>query len=256
MINIVIITVLAVIGVILVLVIFILCGILIGIFKAKKCYEKSETKNVDDTINVLAIAEKVREVGKEKIEEWQHSITIALTLLMLMTSVLMAFVFWATPNNLEIYLAHRSEECDEEYCREECLEECDEECCRSERFEIIDRVTSWYEAKFFSEGRHGRLAEVSTEVDLMEIAHLAEQAGVNALWLGATKDEEGDFHWINEAVFNDFDLWLAGRPRDRLEYPSFNYLVMLRTGDDWFWADVPSYALLAEFRLGFVVQFD
>lgn len=75
------------------------------------------------------------------------------------------------------------------------------------------------------------------------------------LWLGASRGENGEFLWLNDAAL-DYTDWLEGEPNN--EGGNESCLVMLNVKGNWAWADVPNdvSGYYGEDKVGFVCEWD
>lgn len=78
-------------------------------------------------------------------------------------------------------------------------------------YELFIENVSWQTAKERCEEKGGHLASVTSEEQLSEILSMLDGTAVKYVWLGAYRDDEGNWLWVDGTV-TDYYPWDAGEP--------------------------------------------
>ena len=83
---------------------------------------------------------------------------------------------------------------------------------RAQRYELVRADVSWTEARELAERSGGRLGAARNGIELQEIINLAEERGIQFVWLGASRSsEDGAWYYVDGEPM-DFVDWDAGKP--------------------------------------------
>ena len=82
----------------------------------------------------------------------------------------------------------------------------------AQRYELVRADVSWTEARELAERSGGRLGAVRNGLELREIISLAEEQGIQFVWLGASRSSgDGAWYYVDGEPM-DFADWDTGRP--------------------------------------------
>lgn len=123
------------------------------------------------------------------------------------------------------------------------------------RYEIINERMTWTEAEAYCEAEGGHLATVGSEEEYANILEAAGTTSRQVLWLGASRQSDGTFRWVDGDELSYTD-WMTGEPNN--ETGDEDYLVMFIVNGEWVWSDVPNdlSAYYGENTVGFVCEWD
>ena len=123
------------------------------------------------------------------------------------------------------------------------------------RYEIINERMTWAEAEAYCEAEGGHLATVGSEEEYAKILEAAGTTSRQVLWLGASRQSDGTFRWVDGEELSYTD-WMTGEPNN--ETGDEDYLVMFIVNGEWVWSDVPNdvSTYYGENTVGFVCEWD
>ena len=119
----------------------------------------------------------------------------------------------------------------------------------------VNRKSTWYEAKYFSEKMGGHLVTITSAA---ENNFLSSFVGDQTVWIGLTDEaSEGTWKWVNGEGFS-YSNWCSGEPNNSSNESdqSENYAGLWAGGT---WNDYPGYPLypfICEFDKAFTVKYD
>ena len=119
---------------------------------------------------------------------------------------------------------------------------------------------SWTEAEQRCREMGGHLAVISDAEELDTVTALAEEQGLDFLWVGFYRAEGGDIVWVNgeEGYF----VWGSGQPSGTdTDGTSENFGLLWHTDSGWIYNDsrndpAADYPAVYSGRIGFVCEYD
>jgi len=82
------------------------------------------------------------------------------------------------------------------------------------KYEVFLQDCSWEQAKTYCEEKGGHLAVITNETEFNEVVSIASSSGATYIWLGAKRDDSGNWAWVNGATV-DYYPWDKGEPSYR-----------------------------------------
>ena len=104
-------------------------------------------------------------------------------------------------------------------------------------YEVIKADVGWLEAQQAAHDRGGFLAVINTEDELNQIIALAEEAGIDRVWIGAHREDGGIVWESGENI--TFYPWDDGEPSytDSGDGAAEDYILLWRHGGKWVYND-------------------
>ena len=103
-------------------------------------------------------------------------------------------------------------------------------------YRLFREDVSWQSADQKCKELGGHLVNVRNEEELEEIIKMAEEEGVNRLWIGCRRNDFGDYIWQNDEEIEIPDSWWGkGEPslRDYGDDVAENYLMLWYNNGKW-----------------------
>ena len=133
-----------------------------------------------------------------------------------------------------------------------------------ERYQIHADDTSWMEAKANCDADGGHLVTISDEEELSKIIELAEELGVDRIWIGCHRSADGSYVWENgETIEIPAAWWGKGEPSkiDRGDNVEEDYLLLWKTNGKWVLNDsrndpVRDYPEMYSGNIAYICEFE
>lgn len=144
----------------------------------------------------------------------------------------------------------------------------DSESAPASRYEVVKKDITWTEACAECVAKGGHLVTITSQEEMDTVASMAEQAGIDFVWLGGTVTPSGigaNGQWITGESF-EYDAWYEGEPSHYDEEGrAETYIEMWRfksTGE-WSWNDdcdnpmtTPESAQYMTGNMGYVCEYE
>ena len=128
-------------------------------------------------------------------------------------------------------------------------------------YQFFKEDKSWTEAQQACKEKGGYLAVVRNEEELRKVVALAQQNGIEKVWLGCHR-ENGELVWENGETVT-FYAWGAGEPSmyDSGDKVSEDYLLLWHFNSAWVYNDsrndpVRDYPGMYSGQIGYVCEFE
>lgn len=133
----------------------------------------------------------------------------------------------------------------------------DDTAAVTHRYEVIRQALTWDDARIWCESRGGHLATVTQAGEARSLQRLADQAELEAVWLGANnRNTSMGFQWLTGEDFT-YAEWGPGEPNNSNgeEY----YLMLQKRNDEgWVWNDsrLDGMSLFDADAAGFICEWE
>lgn len=129
------------------------------------------------------------------------------------------------------------------------------------KYVVYREDVSWSEAVTRCQEEGGWLAMPTTEAELQDIARVCNNEGLQFVWLGASRQEDGNWYSTGDEMVTYFP-WAEGEPSivDAGDGAAEDYMLLWRTdGESWYFNDsredpVTDYPWIYSGQIGFVCQ--
>ncbi len=81
------------------------------------------------------------------------------------------------------------------------------------KYEVIKEYLSWADAEAYCRSINGHLAVITSPEEQLQIKNVIANADAGNCWIGGTRDEEGNFCWLNGEPIR-FSNWAKGEPNN------------------------------------------
>lgn len=132
---------------------------------------------------------------------------------------------------------------------------------REHSYEFIREDVSWTQAQQRCYERGGHLANISDEAERQQIITLAEQNGVEKIWVGCHR-ENAQLIWENDEQV-EYYVWGKGEPSgyDSGDRVTEDYLLLWKFNGEWVYNDsrddpVKDYPDMYSGQIGFVCEYE
>lgn len=126
-------------------------------------------------------------------------------------------------------------------------------------YEIVTGDYSWTEAEQRAREMGGHLAVIDSAEELAYVSSLADQSGLDYLWIGLYR-RDGQFYWVNNAT--GYYAWASGQPsvfdsNGTVE----SYVELWNTGSGWLYNDSRNdpaslYPSVYSGHIGFICEYN
>lgn len=138
-----------------------------------------------------------------------------------------------------------------------------EKTTHASRYELVTGDVSWTQANEDAIKKGGHLISITSEDENNEAVALAEQAGIEYVWIGGYTSERDNSvygHWVTGEEFS-YTNWYDGEPsRNDLDGEPEFYLMLWHVGDKWTWNDQRNdpISMLDYFKgkTGYIIEYE
>ena len=131
-------------------------------------------------------------------------------------------------------------------------------------YQIFPADVSWMEAKANCDALGGHLVTISDDDEMRQVIELAEELGLQRVWIGCHRSETGDYIWENgEKIEIPDEWWGKGEPSyvDKGDNVAEDYLLLWKSNGKWVLNDsrndpVKDYPQMYSGNIAYICEFE